>query len=150
MQTTTLLKFSSSNWFLAKIVYHIISGEGNHTPQFDEQLRLIQAENELQAIQKARQTGEKEQTSFLNSKHEIVQWKFVAVAEIRLLQELVDGSELYSRVVEEDSCEEYLDMIYVRASDLLEETIKKSFLQSPVSSLAASVENCIGGIKNKK
>jgi len=61
MQTTTLLKFSSSNWFLAKIVYHIISGEGNHTPQFDEQLRLIQAENELQAIQKARQTGEKEE-----------------------------------------------------------------------------------------
>ena len=28
-------------WYLAKIVYRIICGEGNHTPQFDEQLRLI-------------------------------------------------------------------------------------------------------------
>ena len=31
------------NWYLAKIVYRIICGQGNHTAQFDEQLRLIQA-----------------------------------------------------------------------------------------------------------
>jgi hypothetical protein len=26
-------------WFVAKIVYQIICGNGNHMPQFDEQLR---------------------------------------------------------------------------------------------------------------
>ena len=34
------------NWFLAKIVYRIVCGKGEHTPQFDEQLRLIGAEDE--------------------------------------------------------------------------------------------------------
>ena len=40
-------------WFLAKIVYRIICGSGNHTPQFDEQLRLIEADSEEDAFKKA-------------------------------------------------------------------------------------------------
>ncbi|MEP7129294.1 MAG: DUF4288 domain-containing protein, partial [Chitinophagales bacterium] len=28
------------NWYLAKIVFRIICGDGLHQPQFDEQLRL--------------------------------------------------------------------------------------------------------------
>jgi len=26
------------NWYLAKLVFRIICGDGDHTPQFDEQL----------------------------------------------------------------------------------------------------------------
>ena len=37
------------NWYLTKIVYQIICGEGNHTAQFDEQLRLIAADDEQRA-----------------------------------------------------------------------------------------------------
>ena len=37
-------------WYLAKIIYRIICGEGIHTPQFDEQLRLIHAEDEMNYI----------------------------------------------------------------------------------------------------
>ena len=33
------------NWYLAKFVYRIVCGNGNHIPQFDEQLRLITADN---------------------------------------------------------------------------------------------------------
>jgi len=33
------------NWYLAKMVFRIICGEGNHTAQFDEQLRLISGES---------------------------------------------------------------------------------------------------------
>ena len=40
------------NWYLAKMVYRIICGDGNHTPQFDEQLRLIKAQDEFHAFQK--------------------------------------------------------------------------------------------------
>ncbi len=40
------------NWYLSKIVYRIICGQGNHTPQFDEQLRLIQAESTQEAFEK--------------------------------------------------------------------------------------------------
>ena len=45
-------------WFLAKLVFLIHCGNGNHTPQFDEQLRLIYAEDELHAFHKARLLGE--------------------------------------------------------------------------------------------
>ena len=42
------------NWYMAKIVFRIICGEGHHTPQFDEQLRLIGATNEEEAFEKAK------------------------------------------------------------------------------------------------
>ena len=48
-------------WYLAKIVYRIICGDGNHTAQFDEQLRLIEAEDDMHAFQKARITGDQEE-----------------------------------------------------------------------------------------
>jgi hypothetical protein len=53
-------------WYLAKLVYRIICGSGEHTAQFDEQLRLIYAEDELHAFNKAQLIGEKEQDSFFN------------------------------------------------------------------------------------
>ena len=37
-------------WYLAKLIYRIICGDGTHTPQFDEQLRLIHAEDDLYAL----------------------------------------------------------------------------------------------------
>ena len=45
-------------WYLAKIVFQIICGEGMHTPQFDEQLRLIEAANEDLAFEKASTLGQ--------------------------------------------------------------------------------------------
>ena len=45
------------NWYVAKIVFRIMSGDGNHHAQFDEQLRLISADDELQAFEKATAIG---------------------------------------------------------------------------------------------
>lgn len=134
------------NWFLAKIIYQIICGDGNHTPQFDEQLRLVQAENELHAIQKAKYCGEKEQFNFLNYKQQLVQWKFIGVSEIHPFNEPADGAELYSHVHEAENGEQYVDMTHLKAADLLEEIVKKSFLQKQVYPLIESVEECIGKI----
>ena len=39
-------------WYLAKIVFQIICGDGKHTAQFDEQLRLIAAADEDEAFGK--------------------------------------------------------------------------------------------------
>jgi hypothetical protein len=47
------------NWYLAKIVYRIICGDGDHTAQFDEQLRLIYAANKEDAFYKAQHIGKK-------------------------------------------------------------------------------------------
>ena len=105
-------------WYLAKIVFRIICGDGKHVAQFDEQLRLISAPDEEKAFEKAQDMGRNEQDSFLNLKKELVRWKFVQVSELYQLRELIDGAELYSRINEVDDAEAYISMINKRAASI--------------------------------
>ena len=41
------------NWYLAKMVFRIVCGDGNHAAQFDEQLRLISAGSKEEAFDTA-------------------------------------------------------------------------------------------------
>ena len=107
-------------WYMAKIVYQIICGEGDHTPQFDEQLRLIYAENNLHAFHKARNIGRQEEDCFLNYVNKPVHWKFIDVAEIHLLDVLVDGAEVYSKICEEENEHDYIHSVRLKAALLLE------------------------------
>lgn len=106
------------NWFLAKVVYRIICGDGEHTPQFDEQLRLIMAFDEKQALQKAMALGKQEEDSFYNNSEKLVQWKFINVSELHKLAGLMDGVELYSRIEEKENGDIYTEIIHRRAASL--------------------------------
>jgi len=106
------------SWFLAKIVYRIICGDGEHTPQFDEQLRLIEAVDESTAFAKAQTIGEQEQEMFLNQHEKLVQWKFINVSELYKISALIDGAELYSRVQEWDNAGSYIDLVNKKAAHL--------------------------------
>lgn len=112
-------------WWLAKLVYQIVCGDGNHTAQFDEQLRVILAEDEFHAFQKARSIGEKEQDDFLNAQFKPVQWKFIDVPEIYSMNALLDGAEMYSRIREEENADIYIRITQLKASHLLENTAKQ-------------------------
>ena len=116
------------DWYLTKIVFRIICGDGNHTPQFDEQLRLVKAEDDLHAFYKARLLGEHEQDNFLNSTNKPVQWKFIDVAEVHPLNDLIDGAEMYSRISEEEDADIYIRVMHLRASHIIENSNSKSFL----------------------
>lgn len=107
------------NWYLAKIVYEIRCGEGNHNGQFDEQLRLVAALSKEEAFYKAQSIGHKEEEFFFNQKQQLVQWKFINVAEIYKLSELIDGAELYSRIEESDHPGSYVNMIHKKAEQIL-------------------------------
>jgi hypothetical protein len=96
------------NWYIAKMVFQVISGEGNHTPQFDEQLRLISAENKKQAFDKASKIGTDSQEQFINSSNQPVRWLFINVAEITELGELTDGAELYYTIQEPADADLYI------------------------------------------
>lgn len=62
------------NWYLAKLVFRIICGDGDHTPQFDEQLRLISANSKEEGFHKAQHMGKQEEESFYNySRQKIMQ-----------------------------------------------------------------------------
>lgn len=107
------------NWYLAKIVYRILCGEGHHTGQFDEQLRLIKADNKKEAFTKARSIGKQEEEVFLNQKKQLVHWQFVNVCELYCLGDLIDGAELYSCIQENDNPDEYINIINKKAELIL-------------------------------
>ena len=107
-------------WYLAKLVYRIICGNGDHAAQFDEQLRLIAASNEDEAFGKALVIGIDEQESFYNSKQQLVRWQFVNVSELFHLSELMDGAELYSRINEVDDAEAYTTFVNRKAESIQE------------------------------
>ncbi len=116
------------NWFLAKIVYRIICGEGDHTPQFDEQLRLITAADETEAFTKARKIGELEQEMFFNQQEKLVQWQFIDVSELYGISALIDGAELYSKVQEADNAGLYIDLVHKKAANI-QSNITHKYLQ---------------------
>lgn len=114
------------NWYLAKIIYQIICDKGAHTPQFDEQLRLICAEDDLHAFHKARKLGEQEEDEFLNHSKKPVCWKFIDVSEIHKLNNLVDGAEMYSVIKEEPDGEKFIKNTKLRARHLFENCIEET------------------------
>ena len=105
-------------WFLAKLVFRIICGQGEHTAQFDEQLRLIAASNENQAFEKASAMGHREEETFINQKKQLVQWQFINVSELYYLSELIDGAELYSRINEVDDADAYINFVNRKAESI--------------------------------
>jgi SLT domain-containing protein len=116
-------------WYLAKLVFRIICGNGNHSAQFDEQLRLICAEDDLHAFNKAQLLGEKEQDSFQNQTNQLVRWKFINVTELHKMEDFTDGAEMYSRIYEEENGDNYQHTIHVKAR-YLSENCTEQFMQS--------------------
>lgn len=94
IQSTPVYK-PAENWYLVKIVFQIICGNGHHKPQFEEQLRLIIAASPVAATEKAKQLILAEEVPF-----EKVVWKFVAITDIYLFTNLMDGAELFSQITE--------------------------------------------------
>ena len=113
-------------WYLAKIVYRIICGDGKHTPQFDEQLRLIQANDSFQAFQKARVLGHREQDNFLNTEEKPVHWKFLDVTELLEINEFNDGLEIYSQIKEEPNANLYISNIKKKANHLQQSSLEQA------------------------
>lgn len=110
------------NWYLAKIVFRIRCGDGDHMAQFDEQLRLLKADNEDEAFAKAQQIGNKEEDCFFNTNQQMVCWQFINVSELYKLSELIDGAELYSTIRENNHAEAYIDSIHRKADHIRQKT----------------------------
>lgn len=110
------------NWYMAKIVFRIVCGEGNHQPQFDEQLRLIAADSQQEANEKAQNIGLREQNGFLNQDKQWVNWQFIGVSELSWLGDLKDGAELYYSITEPANANEYISFVQEKASRISRDT----------------------------
>lgn len=104
------------NWYVAKVIFRIISNEGSNQAQFDEQLRLISAETRFEAFEKATQLGKDNEDRFLKDSKQTVKWQFVNVAEVNQLSELADGTELYCNIHEAENADLYIGWANHRAS----------------------------------
>ena len=103
------------NWYLAKIVFRIVCGDGDHTAQFDEQLRLIRADKKEEALLKAQLLGSREEEKFFNNNQQVVHWQFVNVSDLYKLSDLIDGAELYSRIEEKEDGDSYEQWVNEKA-----------------------------------
>ena len=108
------------NWFLAKLVFRIVCGNGDHTPQFDEQIRLICADDELHAFHKARLLGEGDHLNSPCENNANVSWKFIDVIELHLLSRPADGAEVWSAIKEQADADLYIRSVQKTATQLLQ------------------------------
>src|SRR5690349_4609299 len=99
------------NWYIAKIVFGI-NAESQNKQQFDEQLRLITADCQEEALLKARMIGLGEEDSFLNDRNQQVRWEFINVSELVPLKKLEDGVEVYSHIREMDEAKSYINFVH--------------------------------------
>jgi hypothetical protein len=86
--------------FTAQIIYRI-ECEGLPTDQYEEQWRLVYADNEEAALYEARQAGKTEEATFIDRRGRTMCWRMLAVKDIRPA-ELNNGALLFSMVREAD------------------------------------------------
>ncbi len=102
-------------WYLARLVYQVVSGDGNHTPQFDEQLRLIQADELSWAREKALVLGQIGAFTFQNTRKQNVTWKFINVTDVFEIDAIEDGAQLYSMTEEPADVNAYMELTKAKA-----------------------------------
>jgi hypothetical protein len=103
------------NWYLAKFVYQVVSGNGSHAAQFDEQLRLIRADEFEWACEKASILGRLGECNFFNDRQEEVKWKFINVVDVCPITSIEDGAEVYASIEEPKDVADYLARIHSKA-----------------------------------
>lgn len=112
-----ILQVFLMNWYIAKIVFGI-AAENQTKQQFDEQLRLINANCQEEALLKSRMIGLGEEDCLLNDKKQQVKWEFINVAELIPLKNLDDGVEVYSHIHEMEEGKSYINFVHRRAVEL--------------------------------
>ena len=111
------------NWYLAKLVYRIERRAEDSCTQFDEQLRLVQAQDAESALYRAEAIGKQEEDCLDEWQQHEIRWRFINVAEMYRITEWLDGAELYSQIRDSDHPETYIATIDRKAALLRERTI---------------------------
>jgi hypothetical protein len=84
--------------FTAQIIYRI-KCEGVLSEQYEEQWRIVYADNQNDALAKAREVALQEESTFIDRHGRTVQWQLVSVKSIQQV-ELKHGTLLFSELKE--------------------------------------------------
>lgn len=86
------------NAYIAQIIYRI-SCIDVHCEQYEEQLRLVFADDERIALEEAKRIAALEECSFVDRRGRRVTWQMIAVKDLQQV-DLSNGSLLFSTVKE--------------------------------------------------
>ncbi len=111
------------HWFLATLVYRILYSNGDQLFQFNEQIRLIKAEDELHAFHKARLLGEGDRLTELCSTMPGIKWQFIDVTALLAITPYLDGAEIHSCFSEEAAGELYIRSVKKAGTHLLQQSL---------------------------
>ncbi|HEY1040785.1 MAG TPA: DUF4288 domain-containing protein [Bacteroidia bacterium] len=106
------------NWYVSKLIFNILENNAESSSQFDEQLRMIQADDQGEAFSIARMLGKKEEAEMANDGTNRVKWKFIDVVELTEIKELRSGMEIHSRVHEAEESKEYIKFALYKAKTI--------------------------------
>lgn len=113
------------NWYLAKLVYRIERRADESRTQFDEQLRLVQAQDAETALYRAEAIGKQEEDCMEQVQQDEIRWHFINVAEMYRISEWIDGAELYSQIRDSDQPDHYIANIDRKAALLRERSVSQ-------------------------
>jgi hypothetical protein len=116
------------NWYIAKLVFQIVNKSTKL--QFEEQWRLIMAEDMNEVFLKAKILAKQSEDKFLDNHNQWVHWKFKAITVLSQIEHLSDGIELSSSIVEMRESDHYLERIQLKQKALLS---KQIFVNSSMS-----------------
>ncbi|HET6226824.1 MAG TPA: DUF4288 domain-containing protein [Bacteroidia bacterium] len=103
------------NLYLSKLVFNISIDNNKENQQFDEQTRIIEANNLESAFLKAKALGKKEEETFFNEKQQLIAWKFIDVTELYALKEFKDGEQIFSNTHETMDGDAFIKYIHEKS-----------------------------------
>ncbi|MBL0882355.1 MAG: DUF4288 domain-containing protein [Chitinophagaceae bacterium] len=116
-------------WYLAKLIYRFQPKMANDMVHFEEQIRILEAEDELHAFHKAQQIGSREESYLEKGGKNLICWHFMDVTELLKLHSMMDGAEILSQSFKTTEPELYQKDIRLKAGYLLTNCTEQ-FLQS--------------------
>lgn len=109
------------NWYLARMIFQIVCGDESRPARFNEQWRLIRADEICWAREKATILGHLDSQQEQN-RAEKIQWKFITVADIFEVPHETDGAHVFSTTEESEDADHYLALITARSKQLVDWT----------------------------
>jgi hypothetical protein len=103
------------NWYIAKLVYRIIYGDGLY---------------DVHAFTKAQLLGHREENTLYDENKALIQWRFIDVCELILIDAMVDGAEILSQISEPANAKVYVKNVQRQSSQLLADSCNQCFHQN--------------------
>lgn len=86
------------NAYTAQLIFKITCGDVP-TEQYEEQWRLVFADDNRKAIDEARKVAKNEEATFVDRHGRTITWQFIAVKDLQMI-EIENGVQLFSMIKE--------------------------------------------------